>query len=86
VFFPLKAGEIAFDERDEQIKNRATLITFTAFWYAFTLMCIIPILTIGNGSIHVMFLGGALLVCAIAVRIIWSITVIVLYGWENKNE
>jgi hypothetical protein len=85
VFFPLKAGEIAFDERDEQIKKRATMISFNIFWYAFILFCIIPILTIGNGKIHVMYLGGALVVCGISFRIIWSIAVIVQYGRGGKN-
>ena len=86
VFFPLRPGEIVFDERDEQIKNRATLITFTFFWYAFILICIVPILAIGNGSINVMYLGGALLVCAIAFRIIWSIAVIVQYGRGGEQN
>ena len=85
VFFPLKAGEIAFDERDEQIKKRATMISFNIFWYAFILFCIIPILTIGNGKIHVMYLGGALVVCVISFRIIWSIAVKFQYGWGGKD-
>ena len=85
VFFPLKEGQIAFDERDIQIKNRATLISFTIFWYAFILICIIPILAIGNGSIHVMYLGGTLLGCAISFRIVWSIAVIIQYGWGRQR-
>jgi len=86
VFFPLKARQIAFDERDEQIRNRATKISFIVFWYAFILICIIPILVIGDGSIHVMYLGGALVGCAIFLRIIWSIAVIVQYGRGGKEN
>lgn len=86
VFFPLKAGEIEFDERDEKIRNRATMISFIIFWYAFILICIIPILAIGNGSIHVMYLGGALVGCGISFRIIWSIAVIVQYGRGGKDN
>ena len=52
VFFPLKAGEIAFDERDENIMNRATRTSFVASWYLFALGCLIPVIVIGNGSIH----------------------------------
>jgi hypothetical protein len=85
VFFPLKAGEIAFDERDEQIKKRATMISFIIFWYAFILFCIIPILIIGNGKIHVMYLGGVLVVFGISFRIIWSIAVIIQYGRGGKD-
>ncbi len=86
VIFPLKPGEIAFDERDEQIKNRATRISFIIFWYMFILICIIPILAIGNGSIHVMYLGGVLVFAAVLFRITWSIAVIVQYGRGGKGE
>jgi hypothetical protein len=86
VFFPLKAGEIAFDERDEQIKNNATRISFIILWYVFVLICIIPILAIGNGSIHVMYLGWSLLGCAILLRLIWSIAVVVQYGRGGKEN
>jgi len=86
VIFPLKPGEIDFDERDENIMNRATKISFVIFWYAFILICIIPILAIGNGSIHVMYLGGALVGCGISLRLTWSIAVIVQYGRGGKGE
>ncbi len=86
VIFPLKPGEIDFDERDENIMNRATKISFVIFWYAFILICIIPILAIGNGSIHVMYLGGALVGCGISLRLIWSIAVIVQYGRGAKEK
>ena len=85
VFFPLKAGEIAFDERDEKIKDRATRISFTVLWYVFVLACLIPLLAIGNGSIHVMYLGWAIFFAAIIMRITWSIAVIVQYGKGNKE-
>jgi hypothetical protein len=80
IFFPLKAGEIAFDERDETIMNRATKISFMVFWYAFVLSCLIPLLVIGNGTIHVMYLGWAIFSAAIILRISWSVSVIVHYG------
>jgi membrane protein CcdC involved in cytochrome C biogenesis len=80
VFFPLKAGKIEFDERDVTIKTGATLLSFTVFWYVFALSCLVPILVIGNGSIHVMYLGGLLLVAVVLFRITWSIAVIVQYG------
>ena len=80
VFFPLKAGEIAFDERDETIMNRATKISFMVFWYAFVLSCLIPLLVIRNGTIHVMYLGWAIFSAAIILRISWSVSVIVHYG------
>jgi len=85
VFFPLKAGEIEFDERDVAIKTGATQLSFVVFWYEFVLSCLIPILVIGNGSIHVMYLGGLLLEALLIFRIIWSIAVIVQYGRGGKD-
>lgn len=85
VFFPLKAGEIAFDERDETIMSRATKISFMTAFYLFALGCLIPVLVIGNGSIHVMYLGWFLFFVVILWRIIWSIAVIVQYGRGDSN-
>ena len=85
VFFPLKAGEIEFDERDVMIKTGATQLSFAVFWYVFALSCLIPILVIGNGSIHVMYLGGLLLVAAVLFRMTWSIAVIFQYGRGGKD-
>lgn len=87
VFFPLKKGEIAFDERDEVIMKRATRISFTTLLYIFALGCLIPIVVIGNGSIHVMYLGGLLFLAVIVFRLIWAIAVIIQYGrTSNENQ
>ncbi len=86
VFFPLKAGEIAFDERDEAIMSRATKISFMSIFYIFAAGCLIPVLVIGNGTIHVIYLGGLLFVAGVLFRIIWSITVIIKYGRTGDND
>ncbi|MHC5084418.1 MAG: hypothetical protein ACYSOV_02315 [Planctomycetota bacterium] len=86
VFFPLKAGEIAFDERDEQIMNQATKMSFMVFWYAFVLSCLVPLLVIGNGTIHVMYLGWAIFSAAIILRISWSVSVILQYGGGVSDD
>ena len=86
VFFPLKAGEIAFDERDETIMSRATKISFMSIFYIFAAGCLIPVLVIGNGSIHVMYLGWLFFAVAILFRIVWSITVIIKYGRTGDND
>jgi membrane protein CcdC involved in cytochrome C biogenesis len=86
VFFPLKAGQIAFDERDEAIMNRATKFSFTLFWYLFILSCIIPLIVIGNGRIHVMYLGWMVFVLALILRITWSVAVIIQYGRTRSED
>jgi hypothetical protein len=45
-----------------------------------------PILIIGNGSIHVMYLGGLLVAAGLLFRITWSISVIIQYGRTGSNE
>jgi hypothetical protein len=86
VFFPLRAGEIAFDERDKEIKDRATRIAFILFWYAFVLACLIPLLVKNNGAIPVMYLGWSIFFAAVLLRITWSIAVIIQYGRGGNNE
>ena len=81
--FPLKAGEIAFDERDETIRNRATRIAFTVFWYAFILSCLIPLILRFGGSISTMYLAWVLFGAGVLLRIVWSIAVIVQYHCGN---
>jgi len=86
VFFPLKAGEIDFDERDQAIMSRATKISFMSLFYVFAAGCLIPVGVIGNGTIHVMYLGWLFFVAAILFRIIWSVTVILQYGRIRSDE
>lgn len=86
VFFPLKAGEIAFDERDQAIMSRATKISFMSLFYVFAAGCLVPVLVIGNGTIHVMYLGWLLFAAAILFRIIWSVAVIIQYGRSPSEE
>lgn len=86
VFYPLKPGEIAFDERDEQIMHRATRHSFIITWYMFALGGLIPVLIIGNGSIHMMYYGWLVFVAAILFRVIWSVSAIIQYGQENTGS
>lgn len=86
VFFPLKPGEIDFDERDATIMRRATRLSFVITWYLFAAGGLIPILIIGNGSIHVMYYGWLVFFAAILFRIIWSVSVIVQYGRSERDE
>ncbi len=86
VFFPLKAGEIAFDERDETIMSRATKISFMSIFYVFALGCLVPVLIIGNGHIHVMYLGWLFFAAAILFRVFWSLAVIAQYGRSSSDS
>lgn len=86
VFFPLKPGEIAFDERDNNIRGRATKLSFMITWYLFALGGLIPVFVIGNGSIHVMYYGWLVFFLALLLRIIWSVAVILQYGHTRSDD
>ena len=79
VFFPLKPGEIPFDERDISIMRHATRISLVILMYVYAACCLVPVLIIGNGSIHVMYLGGLVLLTSILFRITWAVDIIVQY-------
>jgi hypothetical protein len=88
LFFPIKAGEIVYDERDESIKKKAVTTAYTAFWVAFIFGCIIPWFILGpKGSVSVGVLPLMLFCAALVVRIVWSVAIIVQYGrGGNKGE
>ena len=59
MFFPIKAGEIVYDERDEIVRKKAVVTAYTVFWIAFVLGCIIPLFILGpNATIHISVLPG----------------------------
>ncbi len=87
VFFPLKAGQIAFDERDDMIKKKAVTVAYTVFWVAFILGCIVPYFILGPmSSISVGVLPSMLFCAAIIIRIVWSVAILVQYGWGGKEK
>jgi hypothetical protein len=86
VFFPLKAGQIAFDERDDMIRKKAVRVAYTVFWVAFILGCIVPYLILGpKSSISVGILPLMVFCAAIIIRIVWSVAVLVQYGRGGKD-
>ena len=85
VFFPIKAGEIVYDERDEMVKKKAVVIAYTVFWIAFVFGCIIPLFILGpNTTIHISVLPWMVFCAAIIIRVVWSISILVQYGWGDK--
>jgi hypothetical protein len=87
VFFPLKAGKIAFDERDDMIRKKAVTVAYTVFWVAFIFGCISPLLVLGpKASISVSVLPLMLFCAAIVIRIVWSVAVLIQYGRGGKGE
>ena len=87
MFFPVEAGKIIYDERDEMIKKKAVVTAYTVFWIAFILACIIPLFILGpNSTIHISVLPAMVFGAAILVRVVWSAAVLVQYGRGVKGE
>ncbi|UCE99944.1 MAG: hypothetical protein JSV82_02440, partial [Planctomycetota bacterium] len=86
VFFPIKAGQIVFDERDEVIAKRAVVTAYTVFWVAFILGGIVPLFVLGSkATISVGVLPCMVFCGAIIIRVVWSVAVIVQYGRGGKD-
>ena len=87
VLFREKRGEVSFDERDQLIRKRATLVAYSVFWVVFTAACMIPWLLLETGAkILVVMLPLMLAVGFIIVQLVQSVATLVQYGWRPKGE
>jgi len=79
--------EVDLDERDKLIKKRAMLTCYFSIWGFFIATCTIPWLIVGpEGSIPVCVLPVILLGVFIIVMLVYSVAVLVQYGWRGKGE
>ncbi|MHC4426698.1 MAG: hypothetical protein ACYSYV_11465 [Planctomycetota bacterium] len=87
LIFKKDKGKVAFDERDKLIKRNAALAGFAASYPFVGAACMIPFYVLGpKGVISVRWLpyifGGA----AISSFFVHSVTILVQYGWRNKDN
>jgi Na+/H+ antiporter NhaC len=81
------SGEHDSDERDELIKKRAVQISFVSVWLLLATATLIAALILGEaGSIPVYLLILIILAIFIIVLLIYSVAVLVQYGWRCKGE
>jgi Na+/H+ antiporter NhaC len=75
------------DERDELIKKRAGQISFVSVWLLLAAVILIAALILGEaGSIPVYLLTFINLGVFLAAMLIYSVAVLVQYGWRGKGE
>lgn len=78
--------EVDLDERDELIKKRAVFACYISLWALLIAACTIPWLIVGpEGSIPVCVLPVILLGVFIIVMLIYSVAILVQYGWGSKD-
>jgi uncharacterized membrane protein YoaK (UPF0700 family) len=75
------------DERDELIKKRAGQISFVSVWLLLAAVILIAALILGEaGSIPVYLLTLIILGVFLTAMLIYSVAVLVQYGWGSKEE
>jgi hypothetical protein len=79
--------EVKADERDKLIDNRAAMAAFISAWIVFPTVSVIPRLVLGdNGCIPAWSLPLINFGALIIIMIIYSIAILIQYGWRNKGE
>ncbi len=79
-------AEVDADERDNLIKNRAVLTSFVSVWILLAAVAIIPRFVVGiEGSIPVWLLAFMNLGVLFGAGLVYSVAVLVQYGWRGKD-
>jgi len=80
-------AEVDSDERDDLIKKRAVLASFVSVWILLYATSVIPWLTLGpEGLIPVWLLAVINLGVFFIVMLVYSVAILVQYGWGNKGQ
>ncbi len=80
-------AEVEADERDKQIMKRAVLACFISIWVFLAAISVIPRLIVGiDGSIPVWLIPIMNLGVLFAAMLVYSVAVLVQYGWSGKGE
>ncbi|MHC4211781.1 MAG: hypothetical protein ACYSWP_00275 [Planctomycetota bacterium] len=79
--------EVEADERDKLIMKRAVLACFISIWVFLAAISVIPRLIVGiDGSIPVWLIPIMNLGVLFAAMLVYSVAVLVQYGWIQKGE
>lgn len=80
-------NEPDFDERDDLIKKRATMVSFVSVWILLAAACIIPRFILGEtGSIPVYVLTFINLGIFMIAMLVYNVAILVQYGWGDKDD
>jgi len=80
-------AEVEADERDKLIKKRAVLVSFVLVWILLAALTLSVQLVAGaEGSIPVWFFSIINVCMLLVVFLIYSVAVLIQYGWGGKGE
>ena len=87
ILFGKRRGQISFDERDQLIHIRATVVAYSVFWLVFAAACMIPWWILETGAaIPVVVLPAMLAGGFVIVQLVQSVATLVQYGRSHKGE
>jgi hypothetical protein len=87
VHWKRKHSDVDFDERDNTIRKNAVVVSFISLLALLIAASLIPNLVVGdNGAIPVCFLPIINLGVFLIVMLIYSVAVLVQYGWGGKEN
>jgi hypothetical protein len=87
VHWKRKPSVVDFDERDNAVRKNAVLSAFVGLWILLFAASIIPSFVAGDeGSIQVCLLPIINLGVFLIIMLIYSIAVLVQYGWRIKEK
>jgi len=79
--------KVSFDEHDQLIYNRATIVAYSVFWLVFTAACMIPWWILETGATIPVVILPAMLACGfVIVQLIHSVAILFQYGLASKGE
>ena len=86
-----KRTEVDYDERDTIIKQKAIFVSYITLWMLVLIGCTVPVALYERGIISEMailinILPVVLFLMFVIVMFVYSLTVLIQYGWRNKNE
>ena len=80
-------NEPDYDERDNRIKQKSWIAAFISVWPLFLAASVIPQLFVGlDGTVPVWLLPIVTVSLLYPVLLVYSIAVLVQYGWTDKGE
>ena len=79
-------AEVESDERDDLIKKRAVIASFVSAWILLVVASVIPVYIVGEDGFMPVILLPAMNISIFMITIpIYSIAVLVQYGWGSKD-
>ena len=82
--------EVDYDERDTIIRQKAIFVSYITLWTLVLISCTVPVALYERGvisrmSILINMLPVVLFLMFVIVILVYSLTVLIQYGWRNKS-